>query len=62
MVDGAYELDFDNIPKGFNVTNLSVVLSREFEVGAATIPVEVGYTYNPTSRRHYAIINTGFAF
>lgn len=62
FVDGAYQLDFDNIPKGFNVTNLSLVLSREFEVGAATFPVELGYTYNPTSRRHYALIKAGVAF
>lgn len=62
MVDGGYELDFDNLPEGFNVTNLSLQLSREFEVGAATIPVSVGYTYNPTSNRHYALINAGVAF
>lgn len=62
MVDGGYELDFDNIPEGFNVTNLSLQLSREFEVGAATFPVSVGYTYNPTSNRHYALINAGVAF
>ena len=62
MVDGGYELDFDNLPEGFNVTNLSLQLSREFEVGVATIPVSVGYTYNPTSNRHYALINAGVAF
>lgn len=62
MVDGGYELDFDNIPEGFNVTNLSLMLTREFEVGKATIPVNVGYTYNPTTNRHYALIKTGFSF
>ena len=62
LVDGAYTLDFDNIPKGFNVTNLNITLSREFTAGAATIPVELGYTFNPTSKRHYALIKTGFAF
>lgn len=62
LVDGAYELDFDNLPTGFNVTNLSLSLSREFEVGCATFPVSVGYTYNPTSDRHYALIKAGVAF
>ena len=62
MVDGAPELDFDNIPEGFNVTNLSLMLNKEFEVGAATIPVNLGYVFNPTTKRHYAILKTGFAF
>lgn len=57
-----YELDFENIPQGFNVTNLSLTLSREFSVGAATIPVNLGYVYNPTSNRHYALIKAGFSF
>ena len=59
---GSYLLDFDNLPKGFNVTNLSLMLTRDFEVGAATIPVNVGYVYNPTTNRHYALIKTGFSF
>ena len=62
MVDGAPELDFDNLPQGFNVTNLSLMLNKEFEVGSATIPVNLGYVYNPTSKRHYAILKTGFSF
>lgn len=62
MVDGGYELDFDNLPEGFNVTNLSLMLNREFEVGPITIPVNLGYTFNPTSKRHYAIVKTGFSF
>lgn len=62
MVDGAYTLDFDNQPQGFNVTNLSVVLTREFDVNGVGIPVELGYTFNPTTKRHYALITAGFAF
>ena len=62
LVDGAYELDFENLPQGFNVTNLNVTLSREFEVGCATFPVSVGYTYNPTTDRHYALIKAGVSF
>ena len=62
MVDGAYALDFDNQPQGFNVTNLSVVLTREFDVNGVGIPVELGYTFNPTTKRHYALIKAGFAF
>ena len=62
LVDGAYSLDFDNIPQGFNVTNLSLTLSREFTVGAATIPVNLGYVFNPTTKRHYALLKTGFSF
>lgn len=62
MVDGAYMLDFDNQPQGFNVTNLSVVLTREFDVNGVGIPVELGYTYNPTTKRHYALVKAGFAF
>ena len=62
MVDGAYMLDFDNQPEGFNVTNLSVVLTREFDVNGVGIPVELGYTFNPTTKRHYALLKAGFAF
>lgn len=62
MVDGAYALDFDNQPQGFNVTNLSVVLTREFDVNGIGIPVELGYTFNPTTKRHYALVKAGFAF
>jgi hypothetical protein len=62
MVDGAYTLDFDNQPQGFNVTNLSISLSRDFEVGSVTLPLNVGYTYNPTTNRHYALLKAGFAF
>ncbi len=62
MEDGSYALDWDDLPTGFNVTNLNVTLSREFSVGAATFPIELGYTYNPTSKRHYALIKAGIAF
>lgn len=63
--DGERFLNYDaeNPPvKGFNVTNLAVTLSREFEVGCATIPVNLGYTYNPTTKRHYALIKAGVSF
>ena len=63
--DGEHWLDYDpvNPPvKGFNVTNLSLTLSREFEVGRVTFPVSAGYTYNPVTNRHYALIKTGFSF
>ena len=63
--DGERWLDYDpvNPPvKGFNVTNLSLTLSRDFEVGRVTFPVSAGYTYNPTTNRHYALIKTGFSF
>jgi hypothetical protein len=62
MVDAAYTLDFDNQPQGFNVTNLSVTLSREFEVGSVSLPLQLGYTFNPTTKRHYALLKAGFAF
>ena len=63
--DGERWLDYDpvNPPvKGFNVTNLSLTLSREFEVGRVTFPVSAGYTCNPVTNRHYALIKTGFSF
>lgn len=63
--DGEYFLDYDdkNPPvTGFNVTNLNVTLSRDFEVGCVTFPVELGYTFNPTTKRHYALLKTGFSF
>ena len=63
--DGEYFLDYDdeNPPvTGFNVTNLNVTLSRDFEVGRVTFPVELGYTFNPTTKRHYALLKTGFSF
>ena len=60
--DGSYALDFDNQPTGFNVTNLSLTLSRDFEIGDVSIPLQLGYTYNPTTNRHYALITAGFAF
>lgn len=62
LQDDVYALDFDNLPTGFNVTNLSLTLSREWEVGRMTIPINVGYTFNPTTKRHYALIKAGVAF
>ena len=60
--DGSFALDFYNQPQGFNVTNLGVTLSRDFEVGNAIIPLNVGYTFNPTTKCHYALIKAGFTF
>jgi hypothetical protein len=63
--DGEYFLNYDdkNPPvTGFNVTNLNIKLSREFEAGSVTFPVELGYTFNPTTKRHYALLKAGFSF
>ena len=52
------EYDWDNPAKGFNVTNLSLTLTR----GDVTFPVSLGYTYNPLSNYHYALLTAGFYF
>lgn len=57
-----YERDMESVAKGFNVTNLSLTLSREFEYGGVTLPVELGYIYNPTTRYSYAVLKAGFNF
>lgn len=62
QADGSYALDFENIPEGFNVTNLNVTLSRECELSWATIPISLGYTFNPTTKRHYALVKAGISF
>ena len=56
------EYDWDNPAKGFNVTNLSLSLSREFTKGNVSFPVSLGYTYNPLTNYHYALLTTGFYF
>ena len=56
------EYDWDNPAKGFNVTNLSLTLSREFTRGDVSFPVSLGYTYNPLSNYHYALLTAGFYF
>ena len=56
------EYDWDNPAKGFNVTNLSLTLSREFTKGNVSFPVSLGYTYNPLTKYHYALVTTGFYF
>ena len=56
------EFDWDNPAKGFNVTNLSLTLSREFTKGNVSFPVSLGYTYNPLSNQHYALLTAGFYF
>lgn len=57
-----YESDMETVAKGFNVTNLSIMFNREFEMGYITFPVQLGYIYNPLTRYHYAILKAGFAF
>lgn len=57
-----YERDMESVAKGFNVTNLSLTLSREFEYGGVTLPVELSYIYNPTTRYSYAVLKAGFNF
>ena len=56
------EYDWDNPAKGFNVTNLSLSLSREFTKGNVSFPVSLGYTFNPLTNYHYALLTTGFYF
>ena len=56
------EYDWDNPAKGFNVTNLSLTLSREFTKGNVSFPVSLGYTYNPLTNYHYALLTAGFYF
>lgn len=56
------EFDWDNPAKGFNVTNLSLKLSHEFEMDSVTLPVELSYVYNPLTNYHYALLKAGFNF
>jgi hypothetical protein len=56
------EYDWDNPAQGFNVTNLGVTFSSEFSLGNVSFPVSLGYTYNPLSNYHYALLSAGFAF
>jgi hypothetical protein len=62
LADGSYALDFDNQPTGFNVTNLSVMLNKEFEVEGISVPAQFGYVYNPTSKCHYVLLKAGLSF
>lgn len=62
QTDGSYALDFENLPKGFNVTNLSVMLHCDIDLKIFEIPLSVGYTYNPTTKCHYALIKGGVSF
>ena len=62
QLDGSYALDFDNIPTGFNVTNLSLTIKKDFDLRFCEIPVSLGYTYNPTTNRHYALLKAGIWF
>lgn len=56
------EFDWDNPATGFNVTNLSLKLSHEFEMDSVTLPVELSYVYNPLTNYHYALLKAGFNF
>ena len=56
------DYDWDNPAEGFNVTNLSLMFNKEFEMGNITFPLQVGYIYNPLSNYHYAIVKAGFSF
>lgn len=60
--DGSYALDFENQPQGFNVTNLSVTLKSNIDLRIFEIPLSVGYTFNPTTKRHYALLKAGIWF
>ena len=64
--DGYIESDDENpvitYPEGFNVTNLSIMGLKEFELDGFTIPVKAGYIYNPTTDFHYVLLQTGIAF
>ena len=52
----------DNYAKGFNVTNLSAMLHKEFEVDGLTFPMQLGYVYNPTTNFHFALFQVGVSF
>ncbi len=54
--------DFDNPATGFNVTNLSLMALKEFELGDYTIPVKAGYIYNPTTEFSFVLFQTGISF
>ena len=57
-----FDFAWESLPKGFNVTNLSLMLSREFNFGLFALPINLGYTYNPTSNRHYVLLKAGIWF
>ena len=52
----------DSYPEGFNVTNLSLMALKEFELGDYTIPVKAGYIYNPTTEFSFVYMQAGIAF
>ncbi len=52
----------DSYLKGFNVTNLSLMALKEFELDNFTIPVKAGYIYNPTTEFSFILLQTGIAF
>lgn len=56
------ERDMETTAKGFNVTNLSLICSKEFEADNFTFPVKFGYIYNPTTNFNYLYLQTGIAF
>lgn len=54
--------NFDNPATGFNVTNLSLMALKEFELGDYTIPVKAGYIYNPTTEFSFVLFQAGISF
>ncbi|GFI54095.1 hypothetical protein IMSAGC022_00706 [Alistipes sp.] len=50
------------VPDGFTFTNLELGLSREFEIGCATLPVSLRYIYNPFIHRSYGVLSVGVSF
>ena len=52
----------DSYLKGFNVTNLSLMALKEFELDNFTIPVKAGYIYNPTTEFSFVYMQAGIAF
>ena len=61
-VGSGYAESDPTYPEGFNVTNLSLMALKEFELGDFTIPVKAGYIYNPTTKFSFVIFQTGIAF
>ncbi|MBO7282341.1 MAG: hypothetical protein J6U73_02915 [Alistipes sp.] len=52
----------DSYPEGFNVTNLSLMALKEFELDNFTIPVKAGYIYNPTTEFSFVYMQAGISF
>lgn len=57
-----FERDMETVAQDFNVTNLSLMLTKDLELGFLTFPVKAGYTYNPTTNFNYLYLQAGVAF